>query len=370
MSRLACNETLMALADQLGTPSYVYDLAEIDRKVAEFRQAIAVPTLVILFATMANPTIEILRHLASIGVGACVNSLSHLRLAIAAGIPPANIQFTASGLSTDQMDALIDLKVGVNLDSLGQLRLWIDRGGRCAGLRINAGSLVDKPGDRLGLDVHELMDALDLARLAGCRIEGAHVYVGTNFQGPDAMFPTLRAFFQIATSIPDLTYVNVGGGIGVDYRRSGSGFDLGAYGAELKQLHKSLGRDLTLFFEPGRAMAASCGVFLSKVTDIKRLGGRTFVAVDGSVAQFPRPFHQPDSPHSVRPLSATTTEQMEMVVVGRTTFSRDILAECSLPTSVKVGTILAFEDAGAYCSSMASRFLGQPEPAVHFLPAG
>jgi diaminopimelate decarboxylase len=85
------------------------------------------------------------------------------------------------------------------------------------------------------------------------------------------------------------------------------------------------------------------------------------------VAVFPRPLHHPDSPHKVRLLlgaDGNLGDQDDAVVVGRTTFSRDILAVCRLPRNAEVGDILVFEDAGAYCWSMASRFLGQPEPAT------
>lgn len=366
MSRLVCNTTLQRLADTAGTPLYVYDLASVSVQIRRYRAAIPVDGFTLLFATMANPAPEILNHLASEGVGACVNSLPHLRLVLDAGIPASRIQYTASGVARDQMKALIEVGVRVNLDSRRQIVQWRDLGGGPFGVRLNAGSLIGIEGDRLGLDATEL-DTLLLETPLDL-IEGVHVYVGTNFLRAPDMFPTLRAFFTAAERLPALRYVNVGGGAGVDYAGAGEGFDIDVFGRELSSLHARLaaGRALELHFEPGRSLTASSGVFLSRVTDVKDLNGTTFVACDGSVAVFPRPFHQPESPHRVRALNGARGGR-DVVVVGRTTFSRDILARCTLPSDIQVGDVLAFEDAGAYCSSMASRFLGQPDPAAVFV---
>lgn len=367
MSRLDCDATLLDTARAVGTPAYVYDLEVLKARITQYRLAFGVPGFTLLFATMANPALEILALLARENVGACVNSIPHLRLALASGIPANRIQFTASGLSREQMLDLIRSGINANLDSPSQIAQWHACGGGAFGVRVNAGSLVGRDGDRLGIAAREL---ISIASETG-RVRGLHVYVGTNFRRPEDMFPTLQAFYAVASEMDSLDYVNVGGGIGVDYERSGASFDIGAYGRELSRLHRDLagGGDLALYFEPGRSLTADSGVFLSSVTDVKALGGRTFVACDGSVAIFPRPFHQPESPHHVRRLGLASCGDRDVVVVGRTTFSRDILAQCRLPSELRVGDVLAFEDAGAYCNSMASRFLGQPEPVSVFLGA-
>jgi diaminopimelate decarboxylase len=218
------------------------------------------------------------------------------------------------------------------------------------------------------MDVVDLLVARREASSCGGVINGLHVYVGTNFQSADEMLPTLRAFFNMALSIPELEYVNIGGGVGVDYTRIGDQFNLLKFGSEVSKLTRRLaermGRDVTLFFEPGRSLVASSGAFFTRVTDIKRLSGTTYVTVDASIAIFPRPFHHPDSPHRVQAVGrAHETKSLEEVtIVGRTTFSRDILAQCKLPSTIELGDLLVFEDAGAYCQSMISQFLGQGEP--------
>src|SRR5262249_36939508 len=114
------------------------------------------------------------------------------------------------------------------------------------------------------------------------------------------------------------------------------------------------------------------GLFLTRITDVKTLRDTRFVVVDASVSVFPRPFHHPGSYHKAEVLGQPVEAggpTVPSTVVGRTTFSRDILGVYELPARLEVGSILAFHDAGAYCESMMSRFLGQREPASFVDPA-
>jgi diaminopimelate decarboxylase len=203
----------------------------------------------------------------------------------------------------------------------------------------------------------------------GGEVVGLHVYLGTNILNCDMMLRTLCSFFALARTVPTLQYVNIGGGVGIDYGRSGTSFPLTRFGNNLDLLMTDLSavlkRGIALYFEPGRGLVANVGSFLVSVTDVKCLSGKQYICVDGSIAQFPRPLHHPETPHQVRALGSEQTSSLkDVVVVGRTTFSRDVLApRAQLPESLSVGDLLAFEDAGAYCASMASQFLGQPEPS-------
>jgi diaminopimelate decarboxylase len=255
---------------------------------------------------------------------------------------------------------------------VGQVGQWCRMGKDSRfGVRVNAGSLLETSltRDRIGVDESGLQAAEREADRWGGILAGLHIYCGTNVKTPGAIIPVLGAFFARAARIQTLEYVNIGGGIGIDYEGRGNEFDYEAFGESVsalaEQLCDALGRRINVFFEPGRCMVAAAGVFVTRITDVKDLGGRTFVTVDGSVAVFPRPLHHPDSPHRVRMISDHFGARKPVTIVGRTTFSRDILAECELP-DVKVGDLIAFENAGAYCCSMQSRFLGQKVPLSYF----
>jgi len=369
------DEELANLAKRIGTPLYIYDLGRLRNRIIELRTTFRQAGAKLFFATMANDRLQVLRLLARYGVGACVNSLPHLQLARKAGFHTSAIQFTSTGMTRADMKVAQDLGVRVNLDSLQQLETWLALGASEAGIRINAASLGrNGRADRIGMDASELHLAQGIAKHYRSKITGLHIYVGTNFQTPDQMLPTLNAFFDLAGALVSIAYINIGGGIGVNYAHRGPAFDLPAFGKGLatcaNKLRSRLGRNVEIIVEPGRYFVADCAVFLTTVTDRKRLAGKDIAAVDGSVSVFPRPFHHPDTPHQIRPLTRPGQNghrRRKMLVVGRTTFSRDILGSSLLPSNLRSGDLIVISDAGAYSASMASRFLGQPEPHEIFL---
>ena len=364
-------EQLAGVIEKIGTPAYCYFLPVLRRHIEDLKRAFGGYPTQFLFATMANDHPEVLRAIAQEGVGACVNSMRHLELAVQGGFPPEKIQFTSTGTPVSDMVSLQGLRISVNLDSPSQVALWCRQSrGAKAGIRVNAASLMRTNGataDRIGMEVTDIASAQELARDEGGSVNGLHVYAGTNFQKVDALLPKVRTIFQLAAGLPGLEYINIGGGIGIDYSHSSSGFDIQRYGAEVTsmalELAERLGRAIRLIVEPGRWLVGESGRFVVRVTDVKLLHQEIFVAVDASIATFPRPYHHPESLHQVRLLRPSRDSQnRDVTIVGRTTFSRDILGRSCLPASLNVGDLLAFDDAGAYCQSMSSRFLGQTEP--------
>lgn len=356
------------------TPFYIYNKNILYDTIEEIQGSFAVDNFQLLFATMANDNPEFLKAIHSRNVGACINSIRHLELVLNAGFSPGVIQYTSTGIRKEDIKVLYEKKITVNFDSLLQLKYWYQlQPGLKAGLRINTASLSDTNQfvDRLGVEKECLEEALQIAsENKGC-LNGLHIYVGTNYKSHMAMIPALTAFFKLAEKVPDLEYVNIGGGIGVDYLNEETDFDLKEYGRCVIDLLKKLRawhqKDIKLVFEPGRKLAAGCGALITKVTDVKKLNNTNYIVVDASIAIFPRPFHHPESPHKALNPFNTTNDLVPATVVGKTTFSKDILINYFFPKNTTVDDILLFEQTGAYCDSMRSKFLGQGEPENIFL---
>lgn len=365
-------EWLADIAGCVGTPVYVYSLSRLRRRIEQIRNALPLRGFRLFFATMANDEPEVLRAVCGEGVGACVNSLRHWELAQRCGFAPGDIQFTSSGIPRDLMCQLAEAGVACNLDSASQVEQWLAAGGCEAGLRLNCGALAglgEADSDRLGMDEST---ARQIARgsTRGCLVAGVHMYAGTNFLDATELVRRLSYLFEFAADVRSVRYVNIGGGVGVDYTGERGPFDLEYFGEQVgrlaEQLQERLGREIEVIFEPGRGLIAESGVFVTRVTDVKCLRGRNYAAVDGSVAIFPRPLHHPRECHRVIALRASTSHKRDATytVVGRTTYSRDILAHVKLDASLATGDLLAFCDAGAYSRSMGSRFLGQDDPKI------
>lgn len=361
---------LSALLESQDTPFYFYDIQALNSSIRELKNAFPIEGFQLLFATMANDNPTFLRAVSGREVGACINSIKHLDLVLECGFRKDRIQFTSTGVKQNDLLRLHSEMIPINFDSLRQLGQYIDLGRNLsAGLRINTCSLFPGIGhaDRLGIEANQVDEGIRLAQRRSCRINGLHVYVGTNYKTHLEMMPAIEALFSLAERIPDLDYLNVGGGIGISYFNEVDTFDINAYGAAIcrlmDRLRRKKGRNIQLIFEPGRRLAASSGAFVTRVTDIKELNNLRYIVIDGSIALFPRPLYHPESPHPASfPFVDNKSSRQESIIVGKTTFSRDILLKTSAPSCLDVGDVIVFEKAGAYCDSMRSRFLGQNEP--------
>lgn len=369
-------DTKLALqlhAETFGTPFYIYDVRELRKEHREFCAAFPHPWFQLYFATMANDRHVVLEELATLGLGACVNSVAHLDLALKHGFPPEKIQYSSTGISPSDMELLLSQDIHVNIDSLQQLEQWKSLGGVTAGLRVNAAELShDRPKDRIGMSLSDLASARALSNEWGLKISGLHVYIGTNLKSHEQLVPTVTHLFKLAETFPELEFVNLGGGVGVNYHHTGSDFDLHAYGLAVstcqRQLSRHLGRNINVIVEPGRKMTASCGKLVARITGWKFLHNCRYVSVDASVAIFPRPLFHPGVSHKIWLLPSAPVSDLgamtEAAVVGQTTFSGDILGVTHLPENLSVGDLLVFDDAGSYSQSMETRFLGQPPPGL------
>jgi diaminopimelate decarboxylase len=333
-SNVETDREVVGVAEQLGTPLFFYSLKALRDQIARLRKSLSGYPVRLLFATMANDRAEILRAIAEQGVGACINSIPHLQRALEHGFAPDSIQFTSCGLPVADMCFLQALSIPANLDSPSQIEAWCKlKQGAVVGARINAASLDGStaPPDRIGMDIPDLERAREIASDLGGRVNGLHIYAGTNFQSARDILPILRAIFNLVRHYPDIDYLNIGGGIGIDYAHTGQEFEYHAFGEEVcslvRQVAHERGRPLALLFEPGRSL----------VGNFHRV----------SVLERP---------------NAEEGKKIPSTIVGRTTFSRDILGSYDLPENLEIGNYVAFDDAGAYCESMMSRFLGQREP--------
>lgn len=377
MNELATIGSLQSEQYDVRTPAYIYDLEYLKARVGGIRETFREQEIELLYATMANDLPEILQVMRNGAVGACVNSMKHLSLALSIGFDRSKIQFTSTGIPVTDLHQLQEQHIAVNLDSPRQLKNWFRNGTRAkAGLRINAASLVPDGkwiSDRIGVAAESVPQIVYDCMSRDETINGLHVYLGTNFLSIETLLPRIERLFEIADEIPKLEYVNIGGGIGVDYSGAGREFPIQRYaeaiGDIVKRHRSETKRPLRVLVEPGRAMVATAAVYVTTVTDIKELNGDRFVAVDGSVATFPRPLHHPESLHAVVYVGNADGDLMQTHVVGRTTFSKDILSKCLLPKDLECGDKLVFRYAGAYSYSMSSRFLGQVDPEIRFLKA-
>lgn len=384
---LRCGDhPLSELADEFGTPLYVYDAQYLEDRYRAFTGAFDSVDLLVAYSVKANGNLALLTRLGGLGAGADIVSGGELFRARKAGIPPERIVFSGVGKIRDEME--FGLREGIyafNVESTEELFLLeeVARSHGVAapvGIRVNPDILADTPHEytRTGHKRSKFGvppdTALDLYRWAADRphvhLRGIDVHIGSQIVEVEPYLEALDTVLGMVRLLEDdgvsLAYVDLGGGFGVGYQGE-PGLPLEAMaGKILLRLRARMegGRPpLRLLLEPGRAVVGEPGMLLTRVLFRKEAGGKTFVIADGGMTELLRPSHY-DGWHRVLPVHLRGEALSRRVdLVGPICESGDFLArdrEIPLP---EPGDLLAVGTAGAYGFSMASNYNARRRPA-------
>jgi diaminopimelate decarboxylase len=364
---------LARIAEEVGTPVYVYSRATLVRHARVFREALAaLSDPLIAFAVKANPNLAVLKVLQREGYGADVVSGGELARALTAGIAPEKIVFSGVGKTADEMRQGLNAGIGqFNIESAeeGAELAAIARG---MGLRVSCALRVNpdvdagthdkistgKADNKFGVafDQAETIYA-ELAALGGLDMRGLALHIGSQLMALD---PLERAFGKIGGLLGRLraagqtvTHVDLGGGLGIPYKDGDNPPSPAEYGAMVARVTQ--GWDVRLAFEPGRVIAGNAGVLLTRVVRVKRSGNRDpFVIVDAAMNDLARPamYGAWHDFVAVYPVSTRMTAN----IVGPICETGDTFATGRDVEALEAGELAVFRTAGAYGATMASSY--------------
>ncbi|MFD4231574.1 type III PLP-dependent enzyme [Streptomyces sp. NPDC058545] len=379
-------------------PAYVYDLAALREHAAFVR--VALPERVELnYAAKANPEPEILATLSPYVHGYEVSSggeLAHVGNAV----PGRPLAFGGPGKTPAEIAAALDHGVArFHVESTHELRVLAELSARRATdarvgvlLRFNlplpdgllAGSALAMGGrpTPFGLDPSEAQEVVGLlgdGAYPQLELRGVHAHLASGLEAPElvAVAESVVAWADALAArhrIP-LAEVNVGGGMNVDYTTAERRFDWAAYGTGLTRLASAY-PGLTLYIEPGRALTAYCGWYVTEVLDVKYSHGEEFAVVRGGTHHLRTPATKGhDQPCTVLPVATWShpwprpvARQNEITLTGQLCTPKDILARNVLAPGLRAGDRVAFGLAGAYAWNISHHdFLMHPRPGFHFL---
>ena len=365
-----------------GTPVFAYSLGAARSQWLRLRKALPERAR-LAFAVKANPHPTLLEAFAELGSCFDCASAGELNRVRALGIGPGRTFYTGPGKRTEELALALAHGVRVQADSWEDLERLeaMAQGPVAVNLRVHpmagikeANRIIGGTGpSAFGVDEEHLPAFLARASaLAKVAIRGLHVFAASNERSADSLLATHGYVLDLARRMHeahglDLEQIDLGGGLGVPYAESEAPLDVEALGRGLAALlaaHPWFTG--TLVLEPGRFLAAPCGVYLSRVVRVKESRGVRFAILEAGVNHLLRPLLT-GQPFPVKAVGASGPLR-PATLAGPLCTSLDRLGEVELP-ELEPGSLLAFGTVGAYGFTEAmTPFLSHPVPAEIWVP--
>jgi diaminopimelate decarboxylase len=389
---LHCDDAnLTTLADEYGTPLYLYSAAQIRYRLALFQEAFANRPHTVCYAVKANSALAILRLLAQLGAGFDIVSGGELERVRRAHKPALKrVVFSGVGKQAWEIDAALRANILLfNVESAAELDLLAARAQALGlrarfALRVNPDVFADThPYISTGLREHKFGIDIALARALyrkaarspHLEAAGVSVHIGSQIRQVE---PFSAALARVVSLIADLKrdghsirYIDAGGGLGIDYTDPPSAptfspaRKVADYAAALNRALAAIPEkdQPHLLLEPGRFLVAQAGALLTRVLYVKQNGAKTFVIVDAAMNDLIRPaLYQ--AHHEIVPIiQPRTRATITADIVGPVCESGDFFARDRTLPRTRPGDLLLLLDAGAYGLALSSNYNTRPRPA-------
>ncbi|RRJ92991.1 diaminopimelate decarboxylase [Flavobacterium macacae] len=366
---------LLQLADQFGSPLYVYDAEKIQSQYKRLTNAFSkVESVRINYAVKALSNISVLKLLKEAGSGLDTVSIQEVQLGLTAGFSPERIIYTPNGVSFEEIEEVAHLGVQINIDNLSILEHF---GAKYPEIPVcirinphvmaggNANISVGHIDSKFGISVHQMPHILRIVANTGMHINGIHMHTGSDILDIEVFLYAAEILFDAAKNFKELDFLDFGSGFKVPYKKDDIETDIEELGKKLSKrfnaFTKEYGRDLTLAFEPGKFLVSEAGFFLAKVNVVKQTTSTVFAGIDSGFNHLIRPMLYGSS-HLIENISNPKGKERFYSVVGYIC-ETDTFANNRRIAEIKEGDVLCFRNAGAYCFSMASNYNSRYKPA-------
>jgi len=369
------SKDLVQLAEQFGSPLYVYDAEKIQSQYKRLTNAFSkVEKLRINYAMKALSNVAILQLLRDMGSCLDAVSIQEVQLGLYAGYSPDQIFFTPNGVSLEEIEEVSAMGVQINIDNLSILEQFGTKHPNVpVCIRINphvmaggnANISVGHIDSKFGISVHQLPHLVRIVENTKMKIVGIHMHTGSDILDIEVFLYAAEILFDAARNFNDLEFLDFGSGFKVPYRKDDIETDIEELGKKLSKRFnafcKEYGKDLTLIFEPGKFLVSEAGYFLAKVNVVKQTTSTVFAGIDSGFNHLIRPMFY-GSQHYIENISNPKGKERFYSVVGYIC-ETDTFASNRRISEINEGDVLCFRNAGAYCFSMASNYNSRYKPA-------
>ena len=369
------SKDLVQLAEQFGSPLYVYDAEKIQSQYNRLTKAFSkVEKLRINYAMKALSNVAILQLLKEMGSGLDTVSIQEVLLGLHAGYDPEKIFYTPNGVSLEEIEEVAAMGVQINIDNLSILEQFGTKYPNVpVCIRINphvmaggnANISVGHIDSKFGISVHQLPHLVRIVENTKMNIVGIHMHTGSDILDIEVFLYAAEILFDAARNFKNLEFLDFGSGFKVPYKKDDIETDIEELGKKLSKRFNAFcteyGKELTLIFEPGKFLVSEAGFFLAKVNVVKQTTSTVFAGIDSGFNHLIRPMFY-GSQHHIENISHPKGKERFYSVVGYIC-ETDTFANNRKIAEIKEGDILSFRNAGAYCFSMASNYNSRYKPA-------
>jgi len=369
------NEQLLELTEKYGQPLFVYDAQTIIEQYNSMINALSYPKCQINYACKALTNQNILKLFKKLGAGIDAVSIEEVELALQAGFEPHDIMYTPNCVSFSEIVEAVNLSVRINIDNLSFLEQFGSKYGNSVPLCIRLNPHIMAGGNenisvghidsKFGISIHQIPHIKRLEEVYDLQIEGIHMHTGSDIIDVDVFLRGVELLLDIAKSFTGLDYIDFGSGFKVAYKEGDIETDIDYFGKMVSQKFTEFcdnyGRELILMFEPGKFLVSKAGKFLTKVNVIKQTTSAVFAGVNSGMNHMIRSMFY-GSYHHITNLSNPSGKEKIYTVVGYIC-ETDTFGWNRRINEIKEGDMLSFDNAGAYCFSMASNYNSRCRPA-------
>ncbi len=382
MTQPLTNEQLIAVANEFGSPVYVYHAEKIEEQYNKLTSAFGNHPTRFYYACKALTNINILKHLKSLGAGLDCVSINEVKLGLMAGFESKEILFTPNCVDFNEILQGVELGININIDNISILEQFGNKFGASypVCIRINphivaGGNYKISTGhidSKFGISIHQLRHIERIVKTTGLHVKGLHMHTGSEIKDIDVFLQGLDVMFGIASHFEGLDFIDLGSGFKVPYKEDDQETDVTTLGRKVaiaaKEFEKENNRPIEIWFEPGKYLVSECGYFIVKANIIKQTTATVFVGVNSGFNHLIRPMFY-DSYHRIANISNPEGPKRIYTVVGNIC-ETDTFAWDRVLNEVSEGDYLVFYNAGAYGFEMSSNFNSRLKPAEVLIKGG
>lgn len=376
---------VVALAEEYGTPLFLYDTGHIRRRCREAFGAFGDTAVYAAKAFLCRAMAALVHEE---GMRVDVSTLGELAVALAGGVPGPRLVVHGNNKSMAELRAALDAEAGMividSFDEIERLEALVEAGGPVPdvmvritpGVEAHTHEFVSTGHDdsKFGFTVSTGAASAAVRRVNASpllNLTGIHAHIGSQVFRSESFAEAVAviARFVVPLGLPELS---VGGGLGVPYVTGESAPSIAEWGEVVRTAAAAEGFEGRLWAEPGRSIVAAAAVTVYRIGTIKEIPGvRTYVAVDGGMSDNPRPVLYGSGYEAFLPRAVEAPRPRAVRVVGKHCESGDILVrEATVPEDTAVGDLLATPVTGAYGHSMGSNYNKVLRPPVLFVADG